>query len=172
MGRKLHIGGKTEHPDWEIFNIFPGPGVDHVGNANDLSRFEDATFDEIYASHVLEHFHYMNELVPTLQEWYRVLKNMGILRISIPDMDVLCRLFLDRSLNIQERFHVMRMMFGGQTDEHDFHYAGLNFEFLHSFLRQVGFLKTERVHQFDIFEDTNKLRFKNILISLNVIAYK
>ena len=52
--RRLHIGGKIKIPGWEIIDVNPGPHVDHVGNAADLSRFESGTFSEIYASHVLE----------------------------------------------------------------------------------------------------------------------
>jgi predicted SAM-dependent methyltransferase len=75
--RRLHIGGKCAHPDWEIINAVAGPNVDHLGNAKDLSRFEDETFFELYASHVLEHFDYSNELNVVLREWYRVLKPGG-----------------------------------------------------------------------------------------------
>jgi predicted SAM-dependent methyltransferase len=62
MLRKLHIGGQTPAPGWEIMDILPGPHVDHLGNAGDLSRFPDNSLDEIYASHTLEHFDYRFEL--------------------------------------------------------------------------------------------------------------
>jgi len=52
MSRKLHIGGRDVRKGWEIFNISQGDNVDHCGNANDLSRFEDNTFKTIYASHI------------------------------------------------------------------------------------------------------------------------
>ena len=54
--RRLHIGGKVKADGWEVLNVRPGPDVDHVGNANNLSQFADRTFIEIYASHVVEHF--------------------------------------------------------------------------------------------------------------------
>lgn len=63
---KLHVGGKVRKPDWEVLNIQPGPHVDHVGNANDLSQFQDNTFAEIYASHIVEHLDYTGELQSTL----------------------------------------------------------------------------------------------------------
>jgi predicted SAM-dependent methyltransferase len=68
MGRKLHIGGKIKSAGWEVLNVIPGPHVDHVMNANNLSKFADNTFSEIYASHVLEHFDYKGELKNTLIE--------------------------------------------------------------------------------------------------------
>ena len=73
MSRKLHIGGQVKVDGWEVFNAIDADYVDHVGNAKDLSRFADETFAEIYASHVLEHFDYKDELVHVLKEWRRVL---------------------------------------------------------------------------------------------------
>ena len=55
MTRRLHIGGTVAREGWEVLNANAAPYVDHVGNANDLSRFADNTFDAIYASHVIEH---------------------------------------------------------------------------------------------------------------------
>lgn len=49
--RKLHIGGKISAVGWEILNVLDGTNVDHTGDAVDLSRFADATFAELYASH-------------------------------------------------------------------------------------------------------------------------
>ena len=62
MPRRLHIGGTTRSDGWEVLNANAAPYVDHVGNANDLSRFADNTFVEIYASHVVEHLDYGGEL--------------------------------------------------------------------------------------------------------------
>lgn len=171
--RKLHIGGKVSHPEWELLNIQAGPNVDHIGDAKDLSQFEDETFDELYASHVAEHFDYRGPLVQTLREWHRVLKPGGKLYISVPDMNVLCQLFLNRrELTLDHRFHVMRMMFGGHVDRYDYHYVGLDFDILTSLLKMAKFRGCKRVEAFDIFDDTSKFRFAGVLISLNVIAYK
>jgi len=58
MARRLHIGGKQVKEGWKILNIQPGKGVDFVGDAADLSQFNDGTFDEVYAAHVSEHLGY------------------------------------------------------------------------------------------------------------------
>ena len=68
--------------------------VDHVGNANDLSRFSEHSFAKIYVSHVVEHLDYSNELVMTLAEWCRTLIHGGSLHLTVPDMDILPELFL------------------------------------------------------------------------------
>jgi predicted SAM-dependent methyltransferase len=171
--RKLHIGGRVAAPGWEILNALPGPYVDHLGNANDLSRFPNCTFSEIYASHVLEHLDYQGELQATLKEWHRVLKPFGRLNVSVPDLDVLAKLMLAKDLlTVDERFHVMRMMFGGHVDAFDYHVVGLNESFLQRFLEEAGFDAIKKVDAFGIFEDTSNLVFKGESISLNVTAKK
>jgi predicted SAM-dependent methyltransferase len=173
MGRKLHIGGKIKAPDWEIFNANPGPIVDHVGNAKDLSRFPDGTFEEIYASHVVEHFDYKGELMDTLIEWHRVLVPGGTLYVSVPDLDVLARLFLDRKLlSVKERYEVMQMIFGGHNDKYDYHLVGLNDEFLGQVLSQAGFVELFRAGRFNIFNDTSNFEMYGVPISLNMFAKK
>ena len=52
---KLHIGGVQSKEGWKILNSQKFPNVDYLGDISDLSQFEDGQFDEIYASHVLEH---------------------------------------------------------------------------------------------------------------------
>ncbi len=170
--RKLHIGGKIKHDDWEVLSLSDADYVEHKMNANDLSTFEDGTFSALYASHVLEHFDYQVELLGTLKEWHRVLKGSGKLYVSVPDLEILCKLFIEPSLSPDEKFHVMRIMFGGHVDEHDYHVVGLDFIFLRSYLQEVGFSKIERVRSFGIFHDTSELIYKGVPISCSVIAEK
>jgi predicted SAM-dependent methyltransferase len=173
MVRKLHIGGKVRMPGWEVIDAIPGPCVDHVGNAGDLSRFKDNTFSELYASHVLEHFDYTGALQAALREWRRVLVTGGIVYVSVPDLDVLAGLFLrNHQLTLNERFFVMRMIFGGHVDQYDYHVVGLNHEFLGSFLHEAGFENIRRVDRFGIFDDTSGMIYKDVSISLNMIAEK
>ena len=171
--RKLHIGGQVRSEGWEVLDANPGPAVDHVGNAGDLARFGDGTFEAVYASHVLEHFDYRDELVATLREWNRVLSPGGTLYVSVPDLAILASLFVVKGqFTIEERFHVMRMIFGGHVDKYDYHLAGLDADFLGTFLGQAGFVNLRRVMNFGMFEDTSAMLWKGIPISLNVIAEK
>lgn len=173
MSRRLHIGGHVRTDGWEVLDANPGPCVDHVGNAADLGAFSDGSFEQVYASHVLEHFDYKDQLLKTLTEWRRVLAPNGTLCVSVPDLDVLARLFLDRTLlSGQDRFLVMRMIFGGHMDKYDYHLVGLNEEFLTSFLHAAGFVSIRRVSGFDLFDDTSQMKVKTIPISLNMIAMK
>jgi predicted SAM-dependent methyltransferase len=171
--RRLHIGGNEPRAGWEILDVNPGAHVDHVGDAIDLGRFADATFVEIYASHVLEHFDYRDALTAALREWHRVLVPGGVLRLSVPDVDILAALLLRRhTLDINQRFEVMRMIFGGHVDAHDYHLVGLNQEFLAGFLEAAGYEQLQRVGSHGLFGDTSDMAVAGTRISLNVSARK
>jgi predicted SAM-dependent methyltransferase len=162
---RLHIGGEVAKEGWELLNIQPVEGADHECDGSDLSRFTKQTFDEVYASHVLEHFDYASGMLGALLEWRRVLKWGGKLYISVPDLDVLCKLFLES--DISKQFAIMRIIYGGHTDPYDCHQGGLNFNLLKSLLEKAEFSEIEKVDKFGIFEDCSDLP-----ISLNVIARK
>ena len=173
MERKLHIGGKVKSDGWEVLNALPGPYVDHVCNANNLSKFSDNVFSKIYASHVLEHFDYNGELKDTLIEWHRVLEPEGKIFISVPDLDALAELILAKNeLTVEERFQAMRAIFGGHVDKYDYHLVGLNEEFLTNILINSGFVHIQRVRFLDMFDDTSSNVFNGVPISLNMIAEK
>lgn len=171
--RRLHVGGKDRADGWEIINAVPAPEVDHIGDARDLSRFPDATFSQIYASHVLEHLDFKNEVAQALREWQRVLVPGGRIMISVPDIEILARLIVDRAAHdFEERFLLMRMIFGGHHDAFDYHLVGFNDETLAWFLGATGFVNMRRVERLGVFNDTSELRFKGTPISINMIAEK
>jgi predicted O-linked N-acetylglucosamine transferase (SPINDLY family)/predicted SAM-dependent methyltransferase len=169
---RLHIGGQDRKDGWKILNIQPGPHVDFVGDCTDLSRFADGSVDEIYASHVLEHLSYQGELGKALAEFYRVLRPGGAAKISVPDFERLCRVFLDPRVSAQGRLEVMRKIFGGQTDAFDFHKVGLTDEFMNHFLFRAGFSRVERVRKFALFQDASAQEVLGEPVSLNLVAYK
>lgn len=168
---KLHIGGESAKTGWKILNIQPKANVDYIGDISDLSQFESETFEEVYASHVFEHV-MQKDIIKTLQGIYRIIKSGGQLHISVPDMDKLCTLYLDKTLNFEQRWHVMRMIFGGQVDSFDFHYAGWNEESLSAYLTHIGFSQIKKVEFFGLFEDTSNFSPYGSPISLNITAIK
>jgi len=169
---RLHLGGVEVRDGWKILNIQPGPGVDFIGTCTDLSQFADATVTEVYASHVYEHLNFHDELWKALREAFRVLVPGGLLRVGVPDLDVLCKLFLTPKLDVNARFQIVRMLYGGQSDAFDYHKAGFNLQILTWYLEQVGFKSVRRVPSFNLFKDTTVLDFGGVPISLNVIAMK
>ncbi len=171
---KLHIGGQEAHPDWKILDIEARPEVDFVCNAVNLAQFADGSIAAIYASHVLEHFHYQldNELAKTLAEWHRVLQPGGQLYVSVPDLKTLCWLYLNPNLLPEDRHYLMSIIFGGQTNEFDVHKVGFDADTLALYLRDAGFQSFESVSEFELFEDFSSSRLMGTLISLNMIATK
>lgn len=130
------------------------------------------SWDEIYMSHVLEHLGYQREVPDVLRQIHRILGPGGVLYVSVPNLTLLCKLFLHEDLGLEDRFDVMRIMFGGQLDEHDFHKTGFNEALLGQYLREAGFDKIERVKEFGIFDDTSSMRVFGNFLSLNVEATK
>lgn len=168
---KLHIGSRTRAEGWTTLDIVPGEGVDIVGDCRDLSRFSDNSIETVYASHVLEHLR-LADLIPTLKEWHRVLIPDGSVMISVPDMNILCRHFLNPTVTGETKFMVMWMMFGGQLDQYDFHFVGFDFEILGTYLSEAGFDMIFRVPSFALFDDTSAQNFLGVPLSLNVRARK
>lgn len=173
VGRgRLHLGGTEPRPGWEIMNALPGEHVDHLGDIRDLGRFADASYDLVYASHVVEHLGYAKDLPAVLVEIARVLRQGGRFFVSVPDLATLCRIFVDPAADADVRFAVMRMMFGGQVDQYDFHHVGLWDEYLAALLFRSGFEAVYRVPSFGFFEDTSAMVFGGTPISLNMVAVR
>lgn len=85
--------GNRFHRDWiNIDCVAHDPSV----IACDLSRgipLEDSTCDGVFQSHVLEHLKRPDALF-FLRECRRVLRPGGILRVSVPDQEGICRAYL------------------------------------------------------------------------------
>lgn len=167
----LHIGGKAVKEGWKILNIEPGEGVDYVADILELSVFDDECCSEIYVSHVLEHVA-QGQVLPVLNELYRMLDAGGKLYLSVPDLETLASLLVSPNLDTAAKFEVMRMVFGAQTTPSDFHQIGLTFEFLVDFLRDVGFESVEHVESFGLFQDASDMVYAGHRISLNLIVTK
>ena len=87
-------------------------------------------------------------------------------------MDVLSKAFVSPQASKGTKFDIMRMMFGGQIDEYDFHYFGWNFEFLRDYLKKAGFSEFKKVDSFGLFEDTSDYKLYGFPVSLNLIVTK
>lgn len=169
---RLHIGGTARKEGWQVLNVVPGAHVDHLGDLRDLSRFADGSFDVVYASHVMEHLGYRAELGAAVSSIFRILRPKGRFFVSVPDLEILARLFVHPQADRAMRFAVMRMMFGGQMDEHDFHKGGIWDEYLAHTLFSTGFREVYRVPEFPFFDDTSRMKIGSVAISLNMVAVK
>lgn len=80
-------------PDW--INIDLDSTSDKVISHDLLESipFPDQTFDAVYHSHVLEHFT-RDDGVHLIKECFRVLKHGGIIRVVVPDLENITRLYI------------------------------------------------------------------------------
>jgi predicted SAM-dependent methyltransferase len=90
----LNLGcGQRLHPSWiNLDFVSTGTGV----IVHDLKKgipFPEESFDVVYHSHVLEHFS-KEESNPFIRECYRVLRPQGILRVVVPDLEQIARMYL------------------------------------------------------------------------------
>lgn len=90
----LNLGCGTQfHPDWNHLDVIERPGVHRFDIMKGIP-FPRHSFDAIYSSHVFEHL--TPEAGQTLlQEIHRTLKPGGIVRIVVPDLEEICRSYLE-----------------------------------------------------------------------------
>lgn len=90
----LNLGcGHRFHPAWTNVD-FRSTGPEVIAhNLRQGIPFDDESFYIVYHSHLLEHFHKI-EAEHFLRECYRVLKDEGIIRVVVPDLEQIVRLYL------------------------------------------------------------------------------
>jgi predicted SAM-dependent methyltransferase len=94
--KKLNLGCGTRYrSDW--VNIDIAPVSTDVARVDIKSRlpFENASFDAVYHSHVLEHLS-PDEGTQLIRECARILKPGGILRIAVPDLEEIVKTYLKK----------------------------------------------------------------------------
>lgn len=183
---KLHLGcGKRFIPGFKHIDVVDFPHIDVVSSVDRLSMIADNSCDLVYSCHVLEHFH-QKVIVDVLKEWLRVLKPGGILRISVPDMRNLFKVY-DETDDLSL---ILGPIFGKGDYLYNIHYTGFDFKTLKDALELAG---AERIRRYDWREtehacvddfskayiphdpeaiETGNFTDKHILISLNMEASK
>jgi predicted SAM-dependent methyltransferase len=137
---KLHLGcGKRHIPGFVHIDAVDYPHVDHLATIDNLGFIASDSVDLIYNCHVLEHFR-RKDVHRVLQEWCRVLKPGGVLRVSVPDFAKLCEVYL-RSGDINL---VIGPIFGRQDYLYNIHYNVFDEKSLSKLLLENGFGKVAR----------------------------
>jgi predicted SAM-dependent methyltransferase len=132
----LHLGcGSIEHPKFINIDARPAPHIHYIRAIENLSLFKNNSADLIYACHCLEHFSHTQTL-RTLTEWHRVLKVGGVLRLSVPDFDLLLKIYAEFQCDLEP---IMGLMMGGQDYPFNFHKTIFNTQSLTKALLKVGF---------------------------------
>ncbi|MDW8036745.1 MAG: methyltransferase domain-containing protein, partial [Thermoguttaceae bacterium] len=100
--RRLEIGpGETPLPGYETLDIIPAPWVDYVLDATKPLPFPDASFQEVYASHILEHVPWY-QVEGVLREWVRILSPGGWLKLIVPDGLKICYTLVQYELHAED----------------------------------------------------------------------
>ena len=133
----VHIGcGSISSPEFVNVDAQPYPHVHYVRNdITDLSMFADGSVDLVYMCHVLEHVH-RKEMFDVLAEFRRVLKPGGVLRISVPDFDLLVEMYDSTGCDPDG---IMAPLLGSHANEYDIHYWIFTERSLTAILLKAGF---------------------------------
>lgn len=165
--RRLEIGpGPRRIPGFETINVVWGRDVDYICDASKKLPFETATFDLIYASHILEHTPWYG-LADTLAEWIRVLKPGGVIEIWVPDSYKVSKLLCDieegkergewhdgwRPLNPENNPYKWingRILYGARKDYPSWHVAMITPKSLELLLKDLGIVNILRLESEDV----------------------
>jgi len=102
--------------------------------------YPTGTFDNVFTCHMLEHL-YRSQAERCLQEIFRVLKPGGLLRVVVPDLDMLVRAYDQRDPSpLLEAIYVSY-----QPRDKNRHHWMYTAESLSALLTSVGFHDVERV---------------------------
>jgi len=185
---KLHLGcGKIHINGFVNIDINNDPAVDIVSDVRYLKEFKENTVDTIYACMVLEHLGRWNYL-PALKRWYQLLKDRGILRVTVPDFEAISEYYIET----KDLATLYPALYAGQDSPKNYHYWCWDFKTLKKDLKLVGFKKIRRYDRnktehadtrdwsldFVPYRDKNnnilpdKEWFKGKFIALNVEAQK
>lgn len=89
----LGCGWRDFGPDWTHID---GGNYPHLHSKDIVNLpFEDNSVSLIYASHVFEYFD-RDEGLLLLKKWYSKLKPGGILRLAVPNFNIMATLYIER----------------------------------------------------------------------------
>ncbi len=160
---KLHVGcGEKRVQGWL--------NVDVAGSEYDVDLgggrlpWAEAAFEAAASEHVIEHLELKEQVLPLLRELHRVLKPGGELWLSCPDIEKICRSYLDHRMVDLLEDRRKRWPEYSQGDmpsshmiNHLFHQNGrhknlFDYELLAWTLKEAGFTRAERMVEADLLQ--------------------
>jgi predicted SAM-dependent methyltransferase len=181
MTHKLHIGCGSKHlPGYLHVDAQQHAHVDIVCDIRNICNYIDKkSIDEIYACHILEHFQ-RKDVYKVLTDWHSLLKDGGVLRISVPDFESCVKMYQKDKLSLHDK--LLGLLYGGQRPGgYDYHYMAYDYENLKRLLEHCGFgsISLYDAHDFlpHNFDDYSKAYIPHLdklgqLMSLNVVCKK
>lgn len=160
---KLNLGSGSVYKDGYINIDLYADNVDLKHDIRKPLPYKDNSVDEIYASHLIEHFT-RKEWEEVRKDWYRVLKPNGLLHIKCPDLEQICKSFINdkdiRYDNPRTGISLIMMIYGGQEafGKGQIHKNGFTLDKLGSDLELTGFQIETKEAKNDIYELEVKCR--------------
>ncbi len=101
---KLQIGcGYNEKAGWLNTDLYPKTERIAKLDAGKQFPFDDNSFDFIFSEHIFEHLTF-KESCNFLSESFRVLKPKGVIRIAVPHLDFLFKIYQNPHLEIHKDY--------------------------------------------------------------------
>ncbi len=149
---KLHLGCGQRYIDGYIhIDVNNFDHIDYNIPIDNLSIFENDSADIIYASHVLEYFD-REEVLKVLQEWKRVLKKGGILRVAVPDFNGLLEVY-KKTKDLDKILGPLYGKWNIDNDKFIYHKTVYDFNSLSEVLKKVGFKSISLWDWKEVFKD-------------------
>lgn len=177
---KLHLGCGWRNFGEDWIHIDAGD-YDHLESYDIVNLpFKNNSVNLIYASCVIEYFD-RDEVLDVLFEWNRVLCENGILRLSVPDFEVISRLYCE---GYYELTSFLGPLYGKMkmADETIYHKTVYDYKTLYKVLTETGFYDVHRYNwretEHSQFDDHSQAYLPHMdkengtLIQLNVEAKK
>ena len=162
---KSHLKGFNNDNWKEIrFDIDKNVNPDIVGTLTDKKLVETGSVDALYSAHNIEHI-YPHQVPIALKEFYRVLKEDGMVVITCPDLQSVCEVVVQDKLleplydSPSGPISPIDTMYGhrgfiAQGKEYMAHKGGFTYSVLNSAFYEAGFkvrIGGRRPETFDLF---------------------
>lgn len=140
--KRINVGCGHIQPDGYInVDIRDVPGIDIISSASALP-FADNLLDEIYCSHLVEHFTELELERIIFPHWWKKLNSDGILKVIVPDAQSMMTAYLRGEMSFDD---LRKVTYGAQDYEGDFHYTMFTVDSLKVLLEKSNFTHIELV---------------------------
>jgi predicted SAM-dependent methyltransferase len=139
-GLRLNLGcGHVALPDYINVDQRDLPGVDIVADLGNLP-LREASAQELYSSHVLEHFSQEDLRRRLLPYWRSLMTSKGLFRAVVPDGETMLARLSAGTYPFED---FREVLFGAQEYVGDFHYNLFTPDSLHALLEEAGYVDIE-----------------------------
>lgn len=172
--------GLLAQPGYVGVDVRWTPAVEVIGDLSWCRRAYAGKADEVYCSHVLEHYRYPGKewrsspetVLGALSDIMGMLKPGGIVRIAVPDFAAIARLYVE---NAHPYFPVLSGRVNGEQDyAQNRHLCMFDRSFLEKCLSSAGFVDFEvwDPESMGFVKDSSFDCVAGVVTSLNVMARK